>query len=450
MNLTLAYRDRSAIVRNAAGLAVSLAPNLRRDRVGYDGLLRHPLRFREAIGALHDVVIGDLRYTSRGTDRPYDAYNCSPRRPARPRSAGASPPRRGGRLIEATPALAGPDFARLDRDFRHQRGRYWNARRRYSDHLRANDPGLWRLLVPCDPILTVAPDVLFFECFGADESSYACLTVDRGRLRRRGRRRASGRPTSITPGPSAINSSSCRSYRQTRFRIDPGGFEVATSEGSGPGAGYREEEIELPTGWLRGFSQIQAAMSLPDASGPPGPRGALRSVLTFLARNKAAHRPPGRPVRAGARPAGDRRPGALGTSGSRFTAGPLRRARRPRPSGPGAATDSGSSPGFCRWSTRSTSTSSGTGLPELLVGQDGGDAALARASPAGPRTTGRAARPWPSSPRRPSRAGIWRSRSPGRSGSIRRRPWPRSPGSIGRVRARGPRLPRSSSPGSAR
>ena len=33
-----------------SGLAVSLAPNLRRDRVAYVGALKHPLRFREAEG----------------------------------------------------------------------------------------------------------------------------------------------------------------------------------------------------------------------------------------------------------------------------------------------------------------------------------------------------------------------------------------------------------------
>ncbi len=52
MNLTLAYRGRSAVVRGPSGLAVTLEPNLRRDRVGYEGVLRHPIRFREAIGAL--------------------------------------------------------------------------------------------------------------------------------------------------------------------------------------------------------------------------------------------------------------------------------------------------------------------------------------------------------------------------------------------------------------
>ena len=73
MNLTLAYRGRSAITPVPAGLDVTLAPNLRRDRVGYDGTLRHPVRFREAIAALHDVVVSDLRYQPRDKSA-YEAY----------------------------------------------------------------------------------------------------------------------------------------------------------------------------------------------------------------------------------------------------------------------------------------------------------------------------------------------------------------------------------------
>src|SRR5690242_18376484 len=73
MQLAVAYRGRSEIVRGPDGLAVSLAPNLRRERVSFAGTLRQPLRFREAISALHDVVISDLRYQPRDKSA-YQAY----------------------------------------------------------------------------------------------------------------------------------------------------------------------------------------------------------------------------------------------------------------------------------------------------------------------------------------------------------------------------------------
>src|SRR5947209_6500882 len=62
MQVAFAYRGRSGITQTNVGLAVALAPNLRRERVSFVGTLRQPLRFREAMSALHDVVISDLRF----------------------------------------------------------------------------------------------------------------------------------------------------------------------------------------------------------------------------------------------------------------------------------------------------------------------------------------------------------------------------------------------------
>ena len=73
MDLTFAYRGRSAIVQGPTGLAVALAPNLRRERVSFAGTLRQPLRLREAISALHDVVLSDLRYKPRDKSA-YEAW----------------------------------------------------------------------------------------------------------------------------------------------------------------------------------------------------------------------------------------------------------------------------------------------------------------------------------------------------------------------------------------
>lgn len=49
MNLSVAYLGRSRIWTGPAGVALSLEPNLRRDRVSYVGTLHQPLRFREAV-----------------------------------------------------------------------------------------------------------------------------------------------------------------------------------------------------------------------------------------------------------------------------------------------------------------------------------------------------------------------------------------------------------------
>jgi len=91
-----------------------------------------------------------------------------------------------------------------------------------------------------------------------------------------------------------------RSYRKTRFAVDPGGFEVKT-EG---GADYREEKIDLPPSWLRGFMQLQAAMSFPIRRVPVSREGLYAILAHLKKKNRARKSPravrfeltPGRPV----------------------------------------------------------------------------------------------------------------------------------------------------------
>lgn len=296
MNLTLAYHGRSAIAAGPSGLAVSLAPNLRRDRVAFEGVLLRPHRFREAIGALHDVVVSDLRY--RPKDRSdYEAYLKA--RKEREDALRRTVVKEAKKAIyEGLPELPESYPSTLETDHARLRKRYWDARLRYSNYLARHDPEIWRLLVPCDPVVTVAPDVLFFECFSADESSYGCLTVGRESF---------GSEADVALGTTNVDYSwplyehfqKLRSYRETRFLVDPSGFEVRTE--SDPA--YREERIDLPPSWLRGFMQLQAAMSLPMRRVPISREG-LYGVLAFLKRHRAARSPralrfelePGRPV----------------------------------------------------------------------------------------------------------------------------------------------------------
>jgi hypothetical protein len=294
MELAFSYLGRSRIERSGTALAVSLAPNLRRDRVSFVGLLKQPLRFREAICALHDVVISDLRYQPRDRSA-YQAYLQEQKR----REAELRRGLRAELREELRRQLNEPIPPGLEKQYAQLRRRYWDARQKYSRYLCQNDPELWRLLMPCDPVVTVAPDVLFFECFSADESSYGCLTVDRA---------AFAAEQEVAPGTTNVDYSwalyehfqEMRSYRETRFLIDPSGFEVQT-EGT---AGQREEKIDLPQSWLRGFLQLQSAMSLPMRRVPLGREG-LYNLLAFLKRHRARKSPravrfelePGKPAR---------------------------------------------------------------------------------------------------------------------------------------------------------
>src|SRR4051812_14174072 len=274
MDLAVAYKGRSGLSGGPAGMSLSFAPNLRRDRVSFVGDLRDPLRFREAVSALHAVVVSDLKF--RPKDRSaYQAY--LQRVKQRENTIRQLAFRKAKDTLLAEPEEPIP--AGLETRFRSMRERYWSARLRYADYLAKNDPALFRVLVPCDPVVTVAPDVLFLECFSKDESSYGCLTVDRECFTTVGE---------VALGTTNVDYSlglyeefqQLRTYRRTRFAVDPSGFEVST-EGA---AEFREEKIDLPPSWLRGFMQLQAAMSLPLRRVPVSREG-LYAILAHLKRH---------------------------------------------------------------------------------------------------------------------------------------------------------------------
>ena len=284
MDMTLAYLGRSG---RAQGGGLRLAPNLTRDAVAFSGSLKEPLRFREAISALHDVVVNDLRVQPRDKTA-YEAYR---------RREAARVSRLRAQAFEAAKeealvgAKASPD---LEARYRSARHRYWRARSKYSTYLLQHDRALWRKLMPCDPVITVADDVVFFECFSADESSYGCLTVARD---------AFGGWDDAQRGTTNVDYSwdlfdafqSLRTYRNTRLEVDPEGFSVRTENRPD----YREEKIELPPGWLRGFMQVQAAMGLPMRRVSLD-RETVYSLLAFLRRHRARRSP--RAVRFELRP----------------------------------------------------------------------------------------------------------------------------------------------------
>ncbi len=290
MNFAFSYLGRSGL----SGQTLNFAPNLAREPVAFDAALRRPQRFREAISALHDVVVSDLRFKKRDKSA-YEAWKEAETQRVRTLRADALKQARADVLERH----AVPVPADLEKQFGRACKTYWGARQAYATHLREHDMDLWRKLMPCDPVITVADDVVFFECFSADESSYGCLTVNR--------EDGFGPSPQLQLGTTNVDYSwdlyhhfqGLRSYRETRFRVDPTGFDVAT-HGQ---ADYREDKIDLPQGWLRGFMQLQAAMALPMRRATLT-REAVYSLLVWLKRHKARtspralrfEQPPGQPL----------------------------------------------------------------------------------------------------------------------------------------------------------
>lgn len=278
MKVDLRYLGASGVSAGPYRSVISFAPNLARERVAFDGELTDPLRFREAISALHDVVVGDLRPPKK--DR--SAHQAYLARQAEEESELRALVQERERSKASTPKAPPPD---LEARFRELHAIYWQKRRQWARELMQHDPELFRHLVPCDPVVTVAPDAVFFECFAKDESSYGCLLVDREAFR--GAQDASLGTTNVDYSLGLYEHfQTLRTYRETRLRIDPQGFEVAV-EGRGD---HREEKIDLPPSWLRGFGQISAATALPSRK-VELPIEVVYSVLAHLRRHRETKGP---------------------------------------------------------------------------------------------------------------------------------------------------------------
>lgn len=223
-DVTLAYAGLSRLVTTDDKAELALAGNLRREPVRFDGVVKDPLQFREAMSALYAIVASDFRYVPK----------------------------------DRTAHLA---YTRMRRESSHLNA--WQAQRAYFSWLLRNDPLAFVVL---DPVITVHPDEVLFEVFSKDEGAYAKLGVDREAF------------DAISPptfGTTNIDFSQTlfqglqqmRSYRETRLSIGQEGVTVAT-ESAGE---VLEKHIRVPDSWLRGFLQVQSSAALPSDRFPLAP-----------------------------------------------------------------------------------------------------------------------------------------------------------------------------------
>ncbi len=144
---------------------------------------------------------------------------------------------------------------------------------------------LHEIALPFDPILTVADDGVFIECFSADESSYGCLSLDRVAC--------FSQPDKVQCGTANVDYSpdlyagfqSLRSYHPLQFRVNAASPPLPAAVDLPAGSSeMAQEKVVLPEQWLRGFVQLQAAMALPMKKVSLDV-GAVYSLLAWLRRH---------------------------------------------------------------------------------------------------------------------------------------------------------------------
>ncbi|MFD2921926.1 SWIM zinc finger family protein [Terrimonas rubra] len=244
------YGGNTTVTSSALATGLSFAPDTLRDPVFFVGKLQHKIAFREAISALHDVVVSDLRF------KPKDktAYK---EWAAQQEAVWLSEYLAGYNetTAEASIKLLKQEIAEVRSEKDKLLQPFYKAKRKYFDYLYHKDKDAWIVL---DPVITVHPDEMFFECFSQDESTYGRLGANYNVFKEVNDFKCG--TTNIDYSADLYNEfQKIRDYKETDFKVDPSGFEVQTTREDL----FKEVKIDLPESWVRGFLQVSSAMTLP-------------------------------------------------------------------------------------------------------------------------------------------------------------------------------------------
>lgn len=290
MFFNYAYKGHSSVDNSRSGeTAMSFAPDLKRAPTFFVGELAKALEFREAISALHDVVVSDLRFKPKDKTA-YKAW--AAQQLHLDLGEIAAKKRETAERIRSV----GAELHALAEKKQQRLAPFYKAQRAYFDYLYEKDRDTWFVL---DPVITVHPDEIFFECFSQDESSYGRLGVGYDVFKTLGARQCG--TTNIDYSSGLYDEfQKIRTYKTTRLAIDPTGFSVKT----GGDPDHREVKIDVPSSWVRGFLQVNSAMTMPALTCELHPMD-VHNMCFVLRRRKEKSGPrsmrfvlkPGQPVR---------------------------------------------------------------------------------------------------------------------------------------------------------
>lgn len=250
MKFAYRYYGHTQVSDSPQQTQMQFAPDTLRQPVHFSGQLNPhaALAFREAISAMHDVVIADLRTQKKDRSAYFSWLAENESLLLNEYMAQAS------ELRQQIPPLKA-ELERLRNLKQTLLQPFYKARQKYFDYLYQTNRDMWLVL---DPVISVHPDKILFECFSRDESSYASLSC---------RHNIFTTQDEFACGTTNIDYSAdlyqefqkIRSYKTTRFDLMAAGFQVQTASDDA----YHEAKIDLPDSWIRGFLQVSSALALP-------------------------------------------------------------------------------------------------------------------------------------------------------------------------------------------
>ena len=247
MRFQYRYYGETYVSNSAASTAMRFAPDTLRAPTHFVADINRHIPFREAMSALHDVVVADQRYQPKDKTayKEWVAQN--------EEMMLAQFQARSSELKEQLKPLQSELRALRERKSKLMKP-FYEAQTRYYSYLYQTHRELW---IALDPVITVHPDRVFFECFSRDESSYASLSCSHNVFDHVGDF-ACG-TTNIDYSESLYGEfQKIRDYKRTTLSIDPSGFQVKTADDPE----FIEEKIDVPDTWVRGFLQVSSAMNM--------------------------------------------------------------------------------------------------------------------------------------------------------------------------------------------
>ena len=247
------YGGNTTVTSNAHLTGISFAPDTLRESTFFIGKLDKKIAFREAISALHDVVVSDLRFKPKDKTAYKEWASQQEAIWMAEHMAGYNAAATNQRID-----VIKEELTELRVEKEKILAPFYKARKKYFDYLYQKDRDAWVVL---DPVISIHPDEIFFECFSQDESTYGKLGANYNVFREINDFKCG--TTNIDYSADLYNEfQKIREYKETDFKVDPGGFEIQTSQQEL----YKEVKIDLPESWVRGFLQVSSAMTLPTTS----------------------------------------------------------------------------------------------------------------------------------------------------------------------------------------
>jgi hypothetical protein len=286
------YGGASNVSSNASQTNMSFVPDTLRQPTFFVGKINKHVAFREAISALNAVVVSDLRFKPKDKTE-YLAWAKIQEERWLAEYIGAKI-----NLSDLTAKIKqlNTDIEAIDKEQQKTQGEFLKSKKEYFNYLYKRDIDAWIVL---DPVITVHPDSVFFECFSQDESTYGKLSCNYNIFKDINEFECG--TTNIDYSAALYNEfQKIRDYKETEFKIDPSGFEVQT----GTDDLYKEVKIDLPDSWVRGFLQVSSAMTMPATILELQPMD-VHSICLYLRRFKEKHGPrslrfqltPGQPIK---------------------------------------------------------------------------------------------------------------------------------------------------------